>query len=110
MKKTPKTLISIRVAEPTLEQIRRLVEITGENQTEVVSKAIDDLYEKETSRIERQITAMIFDYAATIPGGKLDSLILTISSNHQGERIFTLEKDDVVPGRVYLRKAPGGDQ
>ena len=104
-KKTPKTLISIRVTKPTIDQILRLVVITGENQTEVISKAVADLYEKETAKIERQITNMIFDYAATLPEGETDSLSLTIKSNNKGEQVFTLAKDET-DNRIYLREAP----
>jgi hypothetical protein len=102
----PKTLISIRVANPTLQQIGRLVTITGENQTEIISKAVADLYDKETARVERQITAMIFDYLASIPEGKSDSLTLTIKSNEHGEQVFMVEKDELDKNRVYLRKEP----
>ncbi len=104
--KTPKTLISIRVAKPTLDQILRLTVITGENQTEVISKAVADLYEKETARIERQITGMIFDYAASLPDGEAGSLTLTIKSCAQGEQVFTLSKDEIDNNRIYLREAP----
>ena len=105
-KKTPKTLISIRVTKPTLDQIGRLVAITGQNQTEVISKAVADLYEKETAKIERQITAMIFDYAASLPEGKAGSLTLIIKSNEKGEQVFTLSKDESDNKRVYLREEP----
>lgn len=104
-----KTLISIRVSKPTNEQIKRLTSLRDESQAEVVSKAIADLYEKETASIEKKITNIIIDYAASLPkqGGSL--LTLTIKSNEMGEQVFTLTRDDTDNSRTYLREvSPNG--